>query len=169
MQFWSTASTRWKLLHASYSSNKKEGVNFTPSQGNKRNQTFAAKATLWNVEYSTSNFFTVGIVLDGKPSFRILLGRRCLDPRIMCQRCSILHAGELLMDVGQVERYSFLRRRLCCEEAVDNNLRIDLFSSRWTTMWSASHSPARLCELRHQQARNMHNASPDREKRKTYR
>jgi hypothetical protein len=40
---------------------KKRGPNFAPSsQGKLRNQTFAAKATLWNVEYSASNFFTVG-------------------------------------------------------------------------------------------------------------
>ena len=43
-----------------HSSNKKEGANFAPSQGKDRHQTFAAKATLWNVEYSASNFFTVG-------------------------------------------------------------------------------------------------------------
>jgi len=41
---------------------KKEGANFAPSsQGKLRNQTVAAKAILWNVEYSASYFFTVGM------------------------------------------------------------------------------------------------------------
>jgi hypothetical protein len=40
---------------------KKEGANFAPSsQGKPRNQAVAAKAILWNVEYSASNFFTTG-------------------------------------------------------------------------------------------------------------
>jgi hypothetical protein len=42
--------------------NKKRGGNFAPSPQRKlRSQTFAAKAALWNVEYSASNFFTVGM------------------------------------------------------------------------------------------------------------
>jgi hypothetical protein len=41
---------------------QKEGANFAPSsQGNSRNQTIAANAILWNVEYSASNFFTTGM------------------------------------------------------------------------------------------------------------
>ena len=42
--------------------NKKRGGNFAPSsQGKLRNQTVAAKAILWNVEYSASYFFTTGM------------------------------------------------------------------------------------------------------------
>jgi hypothetical protein len=40
---------------------KKEEANFAPSsQGKLRNQATAAKAILWNVEYSASYFFTIG-------------------------------------------------------------------------------------------------------------
>jgi hypothetical protein len=42
--------------------NKKRGGQLRPLLSSKlRNQTVAAKATLWNVEYSASNFFTVGM------------------------------------------------------------------------------------------------------------